>query len=60
MISPVHCIRANGVNVTYVGTAAVVRDIVSLSDAIEGPEPCINHWGIRCVSMNQLLHVKFM
>ena len=33
----------------YVGTAAAVRDMVSLSDTIAGSGKLINYWGVRCV-----------
>jgi len=51
-----HCTRTDGVNLTYVGTAAVSRDLVSLSDAIEGPGQPINHLRFDAPT----LHVKVM
>jgi hypothetical protein len=45
-----HCTRTNRVNLTFISTAAVARDMVSLSDAVEGQG---SHQGIRYISMHQ-------
>ena len=37
---------ANGKYLRYMGTAAAVRDMVSIADALEGPETPINYLGI--------------
>lgn len=39
------CLQRNVDLLSYVGTAAVVRDIVAMSDAIEGPGKDINYIG---------------
>ncbi|KAH9942522.1 alpha/beta-hydrolase [Epithele typhae] len=36
----------NGTTLEYVGTAATVRDMVALADAIVGPDSEINYWGL--------------
>lgn len=41
------CLKNAGKNLTYVGTAATVRDLVSLAEVINGPGKLINYWGIR-------------
>lgn len=41
------CLETNGANLTYVGTAAAVRDMVSLSETLEGADTPVNYWGIR-------------
>ena len=40
------CLRKNDQYLKYVGTAAAVRDIVSMADAIDGPNATINYLGI--------------
>src|ERR1700733_2977704 len=52
------CTRNNGINLTYVGTAATVRDMLSLSEIIDGPRKLVNYWGGRYVWINLHLHVK--
>ena len=37
---------ASGKYLRYMGTAAAVRDMVSIADAVEGPETPINYLGI--------------
>ncbi|KAG8962309.1 hypothetical protein FRC03_004370 [Tulasnella sp. 419] len=32
-------------NLKYIGTAAVVRDMVAMADALEGPSKPVNYWG---------------
>ncbi|KAF8319323.1 hypothetical protein DL93DRAFT_2225266 [Clavulina sp. PMI_390] len=39
------CLNMHGNNLSYVGTAAAVRDMIALSDAIEGPGKKVNYWG---------------
>ncbi|KAF9516143.1 hypothetical protein BS47DRAFT_1292897 [Hydnum rufescens UP504] len=39
------CWAENGDHLSYVGTAAVTRDIVAMHDIIEGPGSLINYWG---------------
>lgn len=41
------CLENNGDNLKYVGTVAVVRDMLSLADAIDGHGKPINYWGLR-------------
>ncbi|KAF8319324.1 hypothetical protein DL93DRAFT_2132371, partial [Clavulina sp. PMI_390] len=41
------CLKMHGNNLSYVGTAAAVRDMIALSDAIEGPGKKVNYWGFR-------------
>jgi len=41
------CWEKNGDHLLYVGTAAVVRDLVAMHDVIEGPTSLINFWGLR-------------
>ncbi|KAI0665895.1 alpha/beta-hydrolase [Trametes maxima] len=36
----------NGTTLQYIGTAATVRDLVALADAIQGPNTPINYWGL--------------
>ncbi|RPD53038.1 alpha/beta-hydrolase [Lentinus tigrinus ALCF2SS1-6] len=36
----------NGTTLQYIGTAATVRDLVGLADAIEGPNSPIFYWGL--------------
>ncbi|KAF8319322.1 hypothetical protein DL93DRAFT_2074926 [Clavulina sp. PMI_390] len=40
------CLNKHGANLSYIGTAAAVRDMIALSDAIEGPGKKVNYWGI--------------
>ncbi|KAH7329759.1 Alpha/Beta hydrolase protein [Rhizoctonia solani] len=40
------CVAHNPNAFKYVGTAAVVRDMVAMHDALEGPQKPINFWGI--------------
>ncbi|KIJ35882.1 hypothetical protein M422DRAFT_261837 [Sphaerobolus stellatus SS14] len=40
------CIEDNGSFLKYLGTTAVVRDIVSMADCLEGPDNPINYYGI--------------
>ncbi|CAE6531988.1 unnamed protein product [Rhizoctonia solani] len=40
------CIAYNPNSFQYVGTAAVVRDMVAMHDVLEGPKKAINFWGI--------------
>ncbi|KAF8309550.1 hypothetical protein DL93DRAFT_2170251 [Clavulina sp. PMI_390] len=39
------CLQAHGANLSYIGTAAAVRDMIALSDAIEGPGKKVDYWG---------------
>ena len=39
----------SGANLTYIGSAAAVRDMLAMSDAIEGPGKLVNYFGVRCV-----------
>lgn len=41
------CWEKNGENLLYVGTAAVVRDIVGMADLLDGTDKPINYWGFR-------------
>jgi hypothetical protein len=43
------CVRTNGANLRYVGTAATVRDMLSLSEVIDGKGKPVNYWGVRYV-----------
>jgi len=52
------CTHNNGINLTYVGTAATVRDMLSLSNVIDGPGKQVNYWGVRYVWVNLHLRVK--
>ncbi|KAJ3014441.1 hypothetical protein NUW54_g1306 [Trametes sanguinea] len=36
----------NGTNLMYIGTAATVRDLVTLADALQGPGTPIKYWGL--------------
>ncbi|KAI0645974.1 alpha/beta-hydrolase [Trametes meyenii] len=36
----------NGTTLQYIGTAATVRDLVALTDALQGPDTPINYWGL--------------
>ena len=36
----------NGTTLQYIGTAATVRDLVGLADAIQGPDTPISYWGL--------------
>ena len=40
------CLDRNGDKLKYVGTAATVRDMVAMADAIRGPGTAINYYGI--------------
>lgn len=40
------CAERNGEVLKYVGTAATARDIVSIADAIDGPQTAINYVGL--------------
>ena len=40
------CLEKNGDALKYVGTAATVRDMVAMADAIEGAESEVNYYGI--------------
>ena len=40
------CIEKNGDMLKYLGTAAVVRDIVAMTDALDGPGAPVNFYGI--------------
>ncbi|CAE6451043.1 unnamed protein product [Rhizoctonia solani] len=40
------CVAHNPNSFQYVGTAAVVRDMVAMHDLFEGPKRAINFWGI--------------
>ena len=35
----------NGTTLQYIGTAATVRDMVALADALQGPGTPIHYWG---------------
>lgn len=39
------CAQLSGDGLKYVGTAAVVRDMVGMADLIDGPDSLINYWG---------------
>ncbi|KAF8320850.1 hypothetical protein DL93DRAFT_2216208 [Clavulina sp. PMI_390] len=39
------CLQAHGNNLSYIGTAATVRDMIALSDALEGAGKKVNYWG---------------
>jgi hypothetical protein len=39
------CYSENGDLLKYVGTAAVVRDMVAIADSLETPSKLINYWG---------------
>ena len=39
------CWETNGDHLRYVGTAAVVRDIVGMANLFDGPKTPINYWG---------------
>ena len=41
-----YCVKEHGENLKYLGTAAAVRDIVSMADAVDGPDAPINYFGI--------------
>jgi hypothetical protein len=49
------CLQKNGDLLKYVGSAAAARDIISISDVLEGPGKLINYYGLRYVvsSMSQ-------
>ncbi|KIJ54261.1 hypothetical protein M422DRAFT_775419 [Sphaerobolus stellatus SS14] len=40
------CLKDNGSFLKYLGTTAVVRDIVSMADCLDGPGKPINYYGI--------------
>jgi hypothetical protein len=37
---------STGQHVEYVGTVATVRDMVALSDVLDGPNSSVNFWGM--------------
>ena len=39
------CTKLSGDNLKYVGTAAVVRDMVAMTDALDGSNALVNYWG---------------
>ncbi|KAG8931574.1 hypothetical protein FRC02_002502 [Tulasnella sp. 418] len=39
------CEENVGENLKYIGTTAVVRDMVAMADALEGPDKPVNYWG---------------
>jgi hypothetical protein len=43
------CARKSGANLTYIGSVASARDILLMSDAIEGPGKLVNYWSVRYV-----------
>ena len=45
------CIERNGDILKYVGTAATVRDMVAMADAIDGPGKPVNYFGISYGSL---------
>ena len=40
------CIERNGEMLRYIGTSATARDMVALSDALEGPDEAVNYYGV--------------
>jgi len=40
------CVAYSPDTYQYVGTAAVVRDMVALNDYLEGPDKPVNFWGL--------------
>ena len=45
------CIERNGDILKYVGTAATVRDMVAMADALDGPGKPINYYGVSYGSL---------
>lgn len=39
------CEKLSGKNLTYVGSAAAVRDMVAMTDVLDGPGALVNFWG---------------
>ena len=40
------CLKKYGQTLKYIGTAAAARDIISMADAIDGPNAPVNYLGI--------------
>ncbi len=41
------CLQSpSGKDLKYIGTAATVRDMVAMADALEGPDTPINYFGV--------------
>ena len=40
------CTKLSGDTLKYVGTAAAVRDMVAMTDAMDGPGAPVNYWGV--------------
>ena len=61
------CVEKHGDALKYVGTAATVRDMVAMADALEGPESAVNYYGISYgtflgstfVNSELMRHVRF-
>ena len=50
-----------GRNLTYIGTVATLRDLLSLSDALVGPGKVVNYWGVKVrLDPERLLFAAFM
>ena len=45
------CLERNGDMMKYVGTAATVRDMVAMADALDGPGKPVNYYGISYGSL---------
>ena len=45
------CWELNGDILFYVGTAAVVRDIIGMTELLDGPGSLVNYWGFRYVPL---------
>lgn len=41
------CLQVNGDVLQYVGTVAVVRDLVGMANILEGSDTPINYYGLR-------------
>ena len=51
------CWEKNGDHLFYVGTAAVVRDVIGMTELLDGPGSPVNYWGFRYVPFPVLLFV---